>query len=58
MIEWEGRQMNGLKEELLNEIEEFRQSGYDFLERKLSIIDFKKISGGMGVYSQRNKNGF
>lgn len=47
-----------LKLELLNEIEEFREIGHKFLRDELSVAEFKKISGGMGVYAQRNKNGF
>lgn len=50
--------MDDLKKELLKEIEEFRKVGHKFLENEISIMEFKKVSGGMGVYAQRNKNGF
>lgn len=50
--------MKRLKEELMNEIEQFRIYGHDFLDGRLSVLDFKKISGGMGVYAQRQKKGF
>ena len=39
--------MDNLKKELLEEIEGFRKIGHKFLENELSIMEFKKISGGM-----------
>ncbi len=50
--------MKELKEKLLIEIEEFRELGNKFLSGEVSIMDFKKVSGGMGVYSERNKREF
>lgn len=50
--------MKELKEKLLIEIEEFRELGNKFLSGEVSIMDFKKVSGGMGVYSERNKKEF
>jgi ferredoxin-nitrite reductase len=47
-----------LKEKLLIEIEDFRELGNKFLAGEVSIMDFKKVSGGMGVYSERNKKEF
>lgn len=47
-----------MKEKLLIEIEEFRELGNKFLSGEVSIMDFKKVSGGMGVYSERNKKEF
>lgn len=47
--------MKNLKEKLLVEIEEFRELGNKFLKEEVSVADFKKVSGGMGVYSERNK---
>jgi ferredoxin-nitrite reductase len=47
-----------LKEKLLNEIEEFRELGNKFLIGEVSGGDFKKVSGGMGVYSERSKKEF
>ncbi len=44
-----------LKKELLSEIEEFRELGNKFLTGEVSVMDFKKVSGGMGVYSERSK---
>lgn len=43
--------MKELKEKLLIEIEEFRELGNKFLSGEVSIMDFKKVSGGMG-YTQ------
>ena len=50
--------MSNLKKELLIEIEEFRQLGNKFLSGEVSALDFKKVSGGMGVYSERSKKEF
>ena len=41
--------MKELKEKLLGEIEEFREKGHKFLNKELSVMDFKHASGGMGV---------
>jgi ferredoxin-nitrite reductase len=50
--------MSNLKKKLLSEIEEFRALGNKFLDSEVSIADFKKVSGGMGVYSERSKREF
>jgi len=50
--------LSNLKKELVGEIEEFRALGNKFLASEVSIADFKKVSGGMGVYSERNKSEF
>lgn len=50
--------MNNLKQELLIEIEEFKKIGHNFLQGEVSVADFKKASGGMGVYAERNKKDF
>lgn len=50
--------MKSLKQELLGEIESFRNLGHEFVDGKVSVMDFKKVSGGMGVYSERNKKDF
>lgn len=50
--------MFNLKEELLGEIEDFRSLGHKFLNGEVSVMDFKKVSGGMGVYAERNKKDF
>ena len=50
--------MINLKEELLNEIEGFRDLGHKFLRGEVSVADFKKASGGMGVYAERTRKDF
>lgn len=50
--------MKNLKEKLLGEIEEFKELGDKFLKEEVSVADFKKVSGGMGVYSERSKKEF
>ena len=50
--------MKNLKEELLVEIEAFKELGDNFLKGEVSVADFKKVSGGMGVYSERSKKEF
>ena len=39
--------MEHLKETLLNEIEEYREQGKKFLNKELTVPQFKKLSGGM-----------
>ena len=39
--------MENLKKVLSTEIEEFREQGYRFLNKEISVMDFKHISGGM-----------
>lgn len=50
--------MTRLKEELLSEIEDFRNLGHKFVDGDLSVMEFKHASGGMGVYAERSKNTF
>ncbi|WP_055070915.1 nitrite/sulfite reductase [Clostridium massiliamazoniense] len=50
--------MEHLKEILLNEIEEYREQGKRFLNKELTVPQFKKISGGMGSYAQRGASDF
>ena len=45
--------MNSLKEILLDEIEEFRKVGHQFLNGELNLMQFKHESGGMGMYAHR-----
>jgi ferredoxin-nitrite reductase len=47
--------LNKLKEELLLEIESFKELCNKFIKGEVSAADFKKVSGGMGVYSERSK---
>ncbi len=50
--------MKKLKEDLLNEIEEFRKTGHEFVDGKISMMEFKHASGGMGVYAHRGGKEF
>lgn len=50
--------MNEFKKKLLDEIPEFRERGHQFLRKEMSMMDFKHISGGMGVYAQRGGEKF
>lgn len=50
--------MTNLKQDLLREIENFKILGNKFLQGEVSALDFKKTSGGMGVYSERSKKDF
>ena len=50
--------MNKQHDKLKKEIEEFRELGHQFLDKKISVGDFKGKSGGMGVYAQRGGNSF
>lgn len=50
--------MSNLNEILSKEIEVFREQGYKFLNKELNVGEFKKISGGMGVYAHRGGQEF
>lgn len=50
--------MQNQYEFLKNEIKAFREEGHKFYNKELSVGDFKKISGGMGVYAQRGGESF
>lgn len=50
--------MSKLKEELLGEIEGFKEKGMAFLNGDISKMEFKHVSGGFGVYAERNKKTF
>ena len=43
---------------LKNDIKAFREEAHKFYNKELSVGDFKKISGGMGVYAQRGGESF
>ena len=47
--------MQNQYELLKNEIKTFREEGHKFFNKELSVGDFKKISGGMGVYTKRRR---
>lgn len=50
--------MEKLKSILREEIVEFRKVGEKFLNKEISVADFKKQSGGMGVYAERGGKKF
>lgn len=50
--------MKELKENILEEIEILREKGHKFLNKELSVMEFKHASGGMGVYAERSRNTF
>ena len=50
--------MKALKQILLKEIPDFKAKGEAFLKGELSKMDFKKISGGFGVYAHRDGEHF
>lgn len=50
--------MDELKKILKDEIKEFRGIGEKFSNREISVADFKKASGGMGVYAERGGKKF
>lgn len=50
--------MNSYNEMLKNEIKDFRKLGHKFLDKEVSVGDFKGVSGGMGVYAQRGGEKF
>ena len=47
-----------LKESILKDIEVFRGEGHKFLNKELTVMDFKHLSGGMGSYAERSKTTF
>ena len=50
--------MNTLNDILSKEIEEFREKGHKFLNKEMTVGEFKKASGGMGVYAHRGGKEF
>lgn len=50
--------MNELNTILLNELPNFKNKAEQFLNKDLSKLDFKKISGGFGVYARRDEQSF
>ncbi|MGL5379262.1 nitrite/sulfite reductase [Clostridium sp.] len=46
------------KKVLLDEIPAFREFGHKFLNGEVSKMDFKKVSGGFGIYAQRDQKSF
>lgn len=45
--------MDDLKEILRSEIEEFREKGHSFVNGDMTMMQFKHLSGGFGVYAHR-----
>ena len=57
--EWKGDTMNDtMKQELLKEIEVFYEQTKRFLNKELSVKEFKGYSGGFGSYAQRGAQSF
>lgn len=50
--------MNNLKEILLNELPQFKETSLKFLNGEMSKLDYKGFSGGYGVYAQRDQKSF
>lgn len=50
--------MENLKKILIEEIPEFKRKGEAFLAGDLKKMEFKKVSGGFGVYAHRNGTEF
>ena len=50
--------MNKQDEILKLEISKLREAGHKFVNKEISVGDFKGISGGMGVYAQRGGQDF
>ncbi len=50
--------MENYNEMLKSEIGAFRELGHKFLNKEVSVGEFKGISGGMGVYAQRGGQSF
>ncbi|MGL5330216.1 MAG: nitrite/sulfite reductase [Peptostreptococcaceae bacterium] len=46
------------KNTLLDEIPSFREFGHKFINGEVSKMDFKKVSGGFGIYAQRDQKSF
>lgn len=46
------------KKILLDEIPSFREYGHKFVNGEVSKMDFKKVSGGFGIYAQRDQKSF
>ncbi len=50
--------MSKLKEILLNEIPDFKENIYKFLDNEISKMEFKELSEWYAVYSQRDQKSF
>ena len=45
--------MNTLREELLQELPEFERKTKQFIQKEISMKEYKGYSGGFGSYAQR-----
>jgi sulfite reductase beta subunit-like hemoprotein len=50
--------VDNLKSILLEEISQFRELGHNFLNKEVTSMEFKKVSGGLGVYAHRGGTEF
>lgn len=50
--------MNSFKKTLLNELPEFKDYTLNFINGNISKMQYKSISGGYGVYAQRDQKSF
>lgn len=50
--------MDKLNQVLLDEIEAFREKGHKFVNKEMSVMDFKHASGGYGIYAHRGGKEF
>ena len=50
--------VNDLKSILQGEIAGFRELGHKFLKKEATSMEFKSVSGGMGVYAHRGGKEF
>lgn len=50
--------MEDFKKILLDEIDEFRKKGHQFLNGEINVMQFKHASGGMGMYAHRGGKEF
>ena len=49
---------NELKEVLREEIKAYRENGHKFLNKELKMLEFKRLSGGMGSYAHKGGKEF
>ena len=50
--------MENMKKIFLDEINNFREVGHKFVQGEITRVQFKGVSGGMGVYSHRSGKEF
>ena len=52
------KNMNTLREELLQELPEFERKTKQFIQKEISMKEYKGYSGGFGSYAQRGGEAF